>query len=135
MLPIASKVLDPPLLVSELIDHTSVTLKAKLVRNCFFDFDSDVILQIPPSIRKHEDCWIWRHKRNGLFTAHSAYMMLIETKKNRENCFESHDNCSYLQKNKNEWKHLWSTKIPWKIKVFCWRLAHNLLPSSSVSKN
>jgi hypothetical protein len=25
-------------------------------------------------------------------------MMLIETKKNRENCFESHGNCSYLQK-------------------------------------
>jgi hypothetical protein len=47
---------------------------------------------------KHEDCWTWRHERNGLFTVHSAYRMFIETKKNRENCFESHGNCSYLQK-------------------------------------
>jgi hypothetical protein len=134
--PIASKVLDPPLLVSELIDHTSVTLKAELVRNYFFDFDSDVILLIPPSMRKHEDCWTWRHERNGLFIVHFAYRMFIETKKNKENCFESHDNCSYLQKkNRMNGNISGVRRYHQKSKFFCWRLAYNLLPSSSISKN
>ena len=104
--PIASKVPEPPVLVSELIDHTSMTWKAELVRNCFFDFDSDVILQIPLSMRKQEDCWAWHHERNGLFTVRFAYRMLIEIKKNREYYFESCGNCSDVQRIQNEWKHL-----------------------------
>jgi len=46
--------------------------------------------------------------------------MLIETKKNREDYFESCGNCSDVQRIKNEWKHLWRMKMPSKIKVFCW---------------
>lgn len=86
-------------------------------------------------MRKQEDCWAWHHERNGLFTVRSAYMMLIETKKNREDYLESRGNCSDVQRIQNEWKHLWSMKIPSKIKVFCWRLAHNSLPTGTILKN
>ena len=61
--------------------------------------------------------------------------MLIETKKNREDYFESCGNCSDVQRIQKEWKHLWRMKMPSKIKVFCWRLAHNSLPTGTVLKN
>lgn len=54
--PTASKGPDPPLLVGELIDQTSIAWKVELVKTVSLIFDSDVILLIPLSMRKQQDC-------------------------------------------------------------------------------
>lgn len=95
----------------------------------------EAILQIPLSMRKYEYCWAWFHERNGIFTVRSAYRMLIESKKSREDYFEGRANCSNYAARRKEWKKLWSMKLPSKIKVFCWRLVLNTIPTDSVPKN
>jgi hypothetical protein len=36
---------------------------------------------------------------------------------------------------RDKWNRLWSMKLPSKIKVFCWRLALNSMPTASVLKS
>jgi len=86
-------------------------------------------------MRKQDDCWAWLHEKSGLFTVRSAYKMLIKTKKTREDYFESKANCSDIERNQKEWNRLWSMKLPSKIKVFCWRLALNSIPTASMLKS
>jgi len=85
-------------------------------------------------MRKQDDCWAWLHEKSGLFTVRSAYKMLIKTKKTREDYFESKANCSDIERNQKEWNRLWSMKLPSKIKVLCWHLALNSIPTASVLK-
>ena len=132
--PIASKVANPPSRVCELIDHTSMSWKSEEVRKYFLEIDSEAILRIPLSMRNQEDYWAWHHERNGLFTVRSAYRMLIEAKKRREDYFEGRGSCSDAGRNYKEWKQLWKLKLPSKIKVFCWRLALDSIPTASVLK-
>jgi ribonuclease HI len=61
--------------------------------------------------------------------------MLIELKKSREDYFEGRANCSDFATSQKEWKKLWSMKLQSKIKVFCWRLALNSIPTASVLKS
>jgi hypothetical protein len=54
--PFCSNVPNPLTLVSELIDHTSMTWKTDVVQHYFNHFDSDAILHTPLSLSKQEDC-------------------------------------------------------------------------------
>jgi hypothetical protein len=110
--PIASKVANPPSRVCELINHTSMSWKSEEVRKYFLEIDSEAILQIPLSMRKQEDCWAWHHERNGLFIVRSAYRMLIEAKRRREDYFEGRGSCSDAGRIYKEWKQLWKLKLP-----------------------
>ena len=60
--PLYSKKPNPPTLISELIDHTTMTWKIEKVQNCFNHIDSEAILQIPLSMSSQEDCWAWHHE-------------------------------------------------------------------------
>jgi len=112
-----------------------MTWNTDIVRHYFSPMDSKAILQIPLSLRKQEDCWAWHHERNGLFSVRSAYRMLIQAKKSREDYFESRASCSDIETRQKEWKHLWGMQLPSKIKVFCWRLALNSIPTGKVLKS
>ena len=132
---LCSKEPDPPTQVCELIDNTFRTWKIEVVRCFFYPMDSEAILQIPLSLRKQDDCWAWHYEENGLFTVCSAYRMMIETKKSREDYFEGRASCSDIETRQKEWKHLWGMQLPSKIKVFCWRLALNSIPTGEVLKS
>ena len=56
----------------------------------------------------------------------SAYRMMIEVKKSREDYFEGQTSCSDVEKRQREWKQLWKMELLPKIKKFCWRLALSL---------
>ena len=58
--------------------------------------------------------------------------MMIEAKKSKEDYFEGRASCSDIGKKRKEWIQLWNMKLPSKVKVFCWRLALNSLPTASV---
>lgn len=57
--PITSLVPQPPIEVSELIDHTSSSWNVNLVRSVFIPTDAAAILQIPLCTRQMEDFWAW----------------------------------------------------------------------------
>jgi len=60
---------------------------------------------------------------------------MIEAKKRREDYFEGRASCSDYGKKQEEWKQLWNMKMPPKIKIFCWHLALNSIPTASVLKS
>jgi hypothetical protein len=50
--------------------------------------DIEAIQQIPISFVRQSDFWAWHYERSGVFTVRSAYLMLVEIKRRRENFFE-----------------------------------------------
>ena len=119
-------------LVSELIDHSSASWKEDVLNANFLLQDVQAILKIPLSTVNQEDVWAWNHERMGLFSVRSAYRMLIQTKKIREDWLDHRaaaSNSSVVAKN---WCSLWRVKVPSKVRVFAWRLMHNSLPSADV---
>ena len=58
--------------------------------------------------------------------------MLVRTKYDREGWLEGRETPSSSEGNKEEWKAIWRTCVPSKIRVFLWRLARQLIPSGEV---
>jgi hypothetical protein len=86
-------------------------------------------------MRRQEDCWACHHEINGLFSVQSAYRMVVEAKRRREDYYESWANCSNEAARRKEWRKLWNMKLPSKIRVFCWRIAQISIPTASVLEN
>jgi hypothetical protein len=60
-----SKKPNPPSLVCELIDHTTMSWNTEVLRIFFSEMDIDAIIQIPLSMRRQEDCWAGIMKQMG----------------------------------------------------------------------
>lgn len=84
MRPIVARVNDPPQLVSDLIDQGNARWDTELIEQVFLLYDAAAILSIPLCTRIMEDFWSWGFEKNGIFSVRSAYKMLVETKKRRE---------------------------------------------------
>ena len=74
--------------VSEFIDSSTATWKVSLLREYFIEMDVEMILNIPLSSQRLADVWAWHYEKKGLFSVRSAYRMLVETKKRREDWLE-----------------------------------------------
>jgi len=120
MKPIISLKVNPPRLVSELIDETTATWKEELIREFFLPMDVSTILSIPLCTRRQPDFWSWHFDRKGLFTVKSAYRMMVTTKINRENYFEGNAGSSNTESGSKGWCSLWKTAVPSKVRVFLW---------------
>jgi hypothetical protein len=70
--------------------------------------DIDAIIHIPLSMRRQEDFWAWHHETNGIFTVRSAYRMMVEAKRRRDDYYESRANCSNEATRWKEWRKLWN---------------------------
>jgi hypothetical protein len=70
--------------------------------------DIDAIIHIPLSMRRQEDFWAWHHETNGIFTVRSAYRMMVEAKRRRDDYYESRANCSNEAARWKEWRKLWN---------------------------
>ena len=81
--PITSISDTPPVLVSELIDSTTVTWREELIRANFISFDADAIMAILLCTRVIDDFWAWEAERSGRFTVRSCYRMVMN-KNSRE---------------------------------------------------
>lgn len=76
-----------------------------------------------PNLREGQtDRVIWYHTPNGIYTTKSGYSWLI-LKKVR---YEPH---------RIFWRLIWKLNLPPKIRIFIWRLRHNLLPTNSKIKS
>lgn len=73
MRPIVALTVDPPHLVSELIDHDNACWNTTLIEQVFLPYDAAAILRIPVCTRNMEDFWSWGFERmefimSGLLT-------------------------------------------------------------------
>jgi hypothetical protein len=134
MRPIAAKTPNPPRRVSELIDHTSMQWKEDIIHHHFYGMDAQVIKNIPLSYNRQDDFWAWHYERSGLFSVKSAYRMLIHIRNQRQDWLDSRAGVSDIEGAERRWKLFWKIKIPSKIHIFAWRLAHNSLPTGQVLK-
>lgn len=130
--PICPRSSDPPTRVSDLIDPTTRTWNRQLLEEHLIAPDVDIVLNIPLSSRVQEDFWAWHYDKRGIFSVRSAYRMITAIKAQREDWVEHRSGHSNSSADKKSWTFLWKVKIPSKIRVFVWRLAHTSLPTGSV---
>ena len=71
---------NPPIMVAELIDHTSATWNSQLINQVFMPMDASIILGIPVCTRNLQDFWSWNFETSGNFTIKFAYRMLVATR-------------------------------------------------------
>ncbi|XP_075473945.1 uncharacterized protein LOC142505003 [Primulina tabacum] len=79
------------------------------------------ILAIPIPSVPNEDSRFWPSEPKGNYTVRDGY-------KSARGFYDSPASCSSLQL-KSLWKFLWALSIPPKVRIFCWRVAHNIIPT------
>lgn len=62
----------------------------------------------------------------------SAYRLLADTKKRREDWLEGRVAPSNTNDSQSHWRKLWKVKVPGQIWNFAWRLASNSIPTEGV---
>jgi len=110
--PIAVKASNPPRYVSELIDNISMQWKEDVIQKYFYEFDAQVIKNIPLSYSRQDDFWAWHYERSGVFSVKSAYRMLIHTRNPRQDWLDSNAENSDTEATRKRWKSLWKVKVP-----------------------
>jgi hypothetical protein len=125
--PITATAVDPPILVSELIDQTNRSWNIQTLETFFLPIDIEVILSIPLGTVRHIDQWAWHFEKNGIFSVRSCYRMLVKTKSDREAWLDGRPSSSGNEQ--KSWCSLWKIKVPSKIRVFLWRLSHQSVPT------
>ena len=71
-------------------------------------------------------------RKRFFFSVRSAYRMLVETKKRREDWLDGVAANSNTDQRQKQWTSIWKIQVPSKLKVFLWRLARHSLPTGSV---
>lgn len=130
--PVACTGANPPQMVSELIDTTTATWDHQKLQNFFTPMDTEIIGNIPLCIRSQEDFWAWHYERRGVFSVRSAYRMLVNNRDRTTAWLEDRPSKSNSRADEKDWAALWNIKVPSKVRVFVWRLAHHSLPSGDV---
>lgn len=83
--------------------------------------DLEVIERIPINIGL-EDKIIWHYDKTGKYMVKSGYKLFMNNKINEAS------SSSYPMG--NVWKNLWKLKIPSKIKIFYWKVLHEIIPTN-----
>nr|XP_051228987.1 uncharacterized protein LOC127346758 [Lolium perenne] len=109
--------------VSDLINQTTKTWDEPTIRSLFFPPDAEEILKINLPSSNARDTIAWAHESNGIFTVRSAYRLGRSLQSNEKNTASS----SRPDGERPLWNLIWSTKVPPKLKTFCWKLATNSL--------
>jgi hypothetical protein len=91
-----------------------------LIKSIFLPIDARAILRIP--VRPQEDdWWAWEPEKHGEYTVKSAHRKLTAPQPFQASA--SGD---------ESWKRIWKLQVPPKVKVFCWRVLHEFIPTKDV---
>lgn len=112
--------------VGDIIDQENHSWIHSVITELFTDADSDIILQIPLSLRISEDRVCWHFDKHDMYNVKSGYHIaqLIASNEMQGSSFERSDNTRM-----NLWKKVWSAHVPPKVRVFMWRLLLGNLPT------
>lgn len=111
-------------MVSDLIDHTNLSWKKKMVECLFNEEDSRAILAIPIALLGCPYALIWHHNTSGTYRVKTAYRRLKQ-RFNQEQMVNPDQSFSIPS---STWKSVWSLLVPPKVKTFIWRAIKNSLP-------
>jgi hypothetical protein len=115
--------------VSELIDPVSGGWDHDLIHQNLHPIDATRILQIPLHYDAFEDFISWHGTRSGLFSVRSAYHVEWRHQFNGVTCRSLISGTSL---NNPTWKILWKLDVPAKVKIYCWRIMHGVLPLKAI---
>ncbi|XP_012435430.1 uncharacterized protein LOC105762058 [Gossypium raimondii] len=108
--------------VSELIDGSNAGWKEERVREIFGEYMGDQIYKIPTLHSGLDDHRIWFHNQLGSYSTKSTYSWMT---------------LKYVGFGPHHfaWRLIWKLHTLPKIKVFCWRMGHDILPTyENISK-
>ena len=117
--------LSPDAKVNDLIHGNPPTWNSDMIRTNFLPYDADAIAKIPLSDRAPPDRLIWHATRDGNYTVHSGYHMLLQNSRN------SNPDCSRQGEHDPLWKTIWASSVPAKVKTFLWKACHESLPTKA----
>ncbi|KAA3469530.1 reverse transcriptase [Gossypium australe] len=102
--------------VSELIRDNRDGWKEDRILELFRESMRDQICKIPILHKNHDDQRVWFHNPWGFYSTKTTYSWLILKKVG----FGPH---------KIFWRVIWKLKTLPKIRIFCWKLVHDILPT------
>ena len=106
------------MLVEELISECGTSWNVEKINELLDVPDVMKVLDIPLSVRKHVDCWMWTAYRKGKYTVRSGYGLL-----------RRQSEVPQQQQFHAVWKLIWQLNAPPKVVNFMWRAARDLIPT------
>ena len=103
-----------------------MTWNVPLLEQTFFPRDVEIIQQMPLSLRRPVDRFIWASTKKGVFTVKSAYQLQMAAQHSGEGSSSNSASSSSCI-----WRALWSTLVQPKVKVFMWWAWSNILPTDT----
>ena len=111
--------------VNELIDETRHDWDRVLIREMFSREEAEAIIHILLSKRDIPDSVAWLPNKDGVFSVKSGYAIAWLLTKETDGMVGS----STGQNRRLIWQRLWRLHLPNKIKIFGWRVCHDILPT------
>ncbi|GJM91514.1 hypothetical protein PR202_ga07890 [Eleusine coracana subsp. coracana] len=117
--------------VSELLDPVTRTWDEDLVKDTFWEQDTNTILSL--SMDADLDDWpAWHFDAKGAFSVRSAYKVAVR-KREHDNAKDVGGSGVVEEGETNfDWRRIWRLEVPNKVRMFVWRFVHNNL---AVGKN
>lgn len=108
----------PKKFISDLIDQQRRIWNIQLIKEIFVPGDIPYITSIPLSHRSISDTLIWPYSKDGAYSVWSSHHWL------REN---NDRDITTTSVHRIKWTRIWKLNIPPKMKIFFWRLLHNVV--------
>jgi len=113
--------------VADLIDPGTGTWDEKLVLDTFWPEDAQIILNIPTA-EGMNDWPTWHYDSMGKFSVKSAYKLAVQIRDQESGSDASSSSSVQGSVGAFPWQKIWHLKLPNKVNMFIWRMAHNSLP-------
>ncbi|XP_073363182.1 uncharacterized protein [Aegilops tauschii subsp. strangulata] len=112
-----------------LINEEQGVWEEESVRAFFLGGVADDILQIPINRNGGNDFARWPFTKYRVYSVKSAYNMARTCSFLNERSKSGLGQCSSWPREEKLWKSLWCVKVPNKMKIVLWRVAHDCFPS------
>lgn len=113
----------PVFKVCELIDQNNHSWNTPMLAHIFPTNVVNRILTTPLRWTAGKDELWWPHTSNGILSVKSVYHALKGQKRLLQNEPSTSSGISPFL-----WQTIWNSKVPQKIKIFLWKVVHNILP-------
>nr|DAD46480.1 TPA_asm: hypothetical protein HUJ06_016417 [Nelumbo nucifera] len=113
--------------VSDLILLNPQRWNITALRHLFSLEEVVVIKKIPIGLHESDDRLKWKFCKDGEYSVKSGYYVAKLSSQRPSHAESSNRNNKYPQMPPAEWKKVWNSKSPPKIKIFLWRAISNAL--------
>lgn len=93
-----------------------------MIRQYFHQDDVVQILKIPLPTQLRSDQVLWHYNKKAFYSVKSGYQLALQMR------FPNKPSSS--EEGKSSWSLIWYLQIPEKVKIFMWRVANNMLPTT-----